>query len=1353
MINCSTNLYFLKSGNELEKDIHDAIDETIKLIFEHNSTPKSITPSQVTNKNNTQLVFYKFFHNHRQTNHVEFNEDWCKSLFKISNEAQKDYTGQNTIAALLSGFKDQGIPSKALYKSSKSVYRLFFYILWARGAVLLPFYYKPPKARDNEKNKWIEIGLPIYPETLRLVRNIHFQDGKHEDFRKHLDTGLTFVKDYGYNCIIASTCYSIEDIELDDIPPFKEFYSKLVKTNDLYSNKIRSLPFLALLTGYLSYASTRCNFKINELENVCISKPTVKTSDDFFGLEVDDLEFKFEANLTNKLKFILKGDALGFAVEDSLVNTFNDLLRRHLNKNISFGVNDSIDYQHPRTIFIQIFKTVKNLTKNDLVYLYELLEHDYLSKKDILPYLFDNTDQELWTIDYSDHFKSGLKFFFIELHSASAILLPMSFVIPEKLDKNYIENRCPEILKIILNYKNHFKPEDLVGHDNIHILYRAIISSNWRNIEDITLSDAYEYQNMYQQNKTNSPNKLKLDLLDLLILLNKYASTRCNYTLNELSQGLSDLSPGSLLNDKELNKTKNITGKKWILLAKQYLKSREDRGFKSNKEAKAAIGKLIQHICVDLPRDLGEENEFIPTVPNQFKRSHVSGNWRIKGLKEKIEKNVSNQTFNNHLRVISAFFDWILIEFEDSDTDVAGFLNPFSPLDVKITSARKGTNKKAFPRRQFSHVHSFISAICEFYWYLITEDKFVSGAPSSRKIYDTQKIGYVPIVLIAGKLHPIYFIPASLTTEITSMRNGDIYTYPTFQALFEPLIALETGLRHIHIRWLDRDKFDVSLINSSNNYISQLHVYYCDSGESASIEVGTDKVKTEPWNPHVSSRVINLLRRIKAFQYTLDIKVPRLWYDGHEGSIHGKISSLFCSMDATETVTSVISETVCRNQYKRLLCFYDLFIQLSGLDVPLLGVTSVKALKEIHAARTKASEILIKKTNFNEQDFRKMVSEIGTKSAFYYNGQYKTDFKPHGTRASVASEKIKVLPPHAIQEFITGHESNALLSYYIQVDTDWLNEISEYNDEIFLSDTHLQKTRNNNLSEAQKAKTNKKLKKIVEQDPTLLSTNFGAVSFTAETSKNNFESGLKTIAITPVSNLACMPTHICPYGGMCPDEIKLDMGEYKCGQCYFSVKTVDNIPRILAHMRKLNDQLNEKENSIVEADKAGADVEALELMENEKIQIGNELSAWTYTHAILEDNLTQLKDKYSKNPKEFLIARPDILMKSFIKGEVEDNSVNALLLRIQDANAFQEYFTPQLKAQITQLRNKILIKHKHFDQLLQQPDGFDLLDEFRGLLRALTETQGISLSEAAKRLSEPLGQSNAPLKMLEVLNG
>lgn len=1365
MINCSTELHFLKSGLELEEAIHDAIDETIRLIFEHSKAPKNITPSQVTSHTNTSLNFYKYFHDHRHLSRVEFNESWCRSLFDISLEGQKDFTGFNTMTVLLPTFEDGVKLTKTSYKASKLAYRLFFYILWAQGAVLLPFDYRPPRTWDAARKRWVELGLSIYPETLRLVRNIHFKDQRYEDFSKHINDKDTFVRDYGYQCLIVTDWYSIEDIKIDDVTEFKTFYQKLRAQNEKYNHKIISLPFSTILTGFLSYAPDRCNFNIIDIKNSEI----VKKESEFNKQTGKEIEcgITFEANLTSKLKPMLTGDALALAVSTTLNRTYDVLLSRHYHKKVALSTYPDRDYKTTRLAFIYIFEEVKDLSFNDLIYLYELIDHDYISSEDIARIVRESKALAFWKIEFSHEFKYALKVFFLNLYSAKAILLPMSFVPANVRDVDYSEEHYPELLKLFLNHKKYFNPED---YDNVsapNLLYKAIIASNWHNVKDIHLQDAFEFQRMHQHRKQIGHTTFNLELMGLLLLVYQYTPEQCNYTPDKLDIALTDSTAGKLLREETKNKTSNQAGEKWVKLAQQYLAERKAQGYKKNGGKKAAIAKLIQYICVDLPRELGVDNELIPKTPSKFTRVHFSGNWAIPGLKEKLSGKLSNGGFNTHLRDLSDFFEWFLIEYEDSDPDITGFVNPISALDFKITSARKGTNKLAFPRKQFAHIHSFIFAICEFYWYLIKEEKFINGASASRHVYDTQEVGYVPIVLIEGKLKPIYFIPANLTNEITSTRKGKLYPYPSFQTLFEPLIALETGLRHLHIRWLDREKFDVGIMGQSRNaYISELHVHYHNAGESGSIEVGTDKVKTEPWNPHVSSRVINLLRRLKAFQDTLDVDVPSLWYDNHEGSIHGKIKSIFCTMDAKETMPSVFSDGVCRSQYKRLLCFYDLFIQLSKLDVPLLGVTSTKAMNEIDKAVKQAPKELAaelaedpvlatamdENTELREQALIKHASRIGTKSAFYFNGQYKTYFKPHGTRSSVASEKIKILPPRAIQEFITGHESHAVLSYYIQVDLDWLKEIGEYNDSILLSDTHLKKTGNDNLTKSQLEKINEKLKRIVEQDPTLLGSNFGAVAFTVETSKGKYESGLKTIAITPVSNVAYMPTHMCPFLGKCPDEIKSEFGEYKCGQCYYSVKTVDHIPRILAHMRKLSDEQEEKINSIVEADKAGADVEALDLMENEKIQISDELAAWGYTHEILEANRAQLKDKYAKNPKAFLVARPDMLMKHFIKGEVEDNPINALLLRIQDANEFQEYFTPQLKAQITLLRNKILIKHKQFDQLLQQPDGFDLLDEFRGLLRVFVETQGISLSEAAKRLSEPLKSSIGNIQLLEMLN-
>jgi hypothetical protein len=1355
MINCTTDLQFLKSGSELKTSIHEAIDETIEVIFEHHNLSQHIPPTQITSKTNHVFNFYKYFHNHRLSNAVDFDNNWCISLFDISLEEQKDYNNLGTLALLLPASDESETLTKTMYRKVKSSLRLFFYILWAKRAVLLPFDYKPPKARDNAAKNWVEIGLKIYPETLRLVRNLHFKDKDHENFSKHLDSGESFVKDFGYQCLITSTWYSIEDVDLNDVPVFKEFYSELRKNNNAYASKIKSLPFSSILKGYLSYAPERCNFKLQDLSKIELERTnTINQELDEFSL-IGNKALQFNVNLTNKLKLLLTGDALNSAIISSIKNTFNVILSRHYNKAVRMSTHGNLrDYKTTRLAFLYVFDDIQTLNMNDLVYLYELLGHDYVAQQDISRFLSKDKDIEFWKLEYSDNFKSSLKVLFIELFNAGAVLLPMEFEPSNTIGTDYSKDRYPELLNVLWNYKEHFSAKDTSNIQHVGVLYRAIIASSWRNVEDINLIDALEYQRMFQHKKDANQTKLTLALSDLLKLVYIYAPNRCNYTPDKLHLALSDTPSASLLKKIEQDKLDNQTGGKWVELAKQYLNEKAVTGYKSIRNLRGILGKFINHICIALPRELGQESELIPNVPNQFKRKHFVGDWKVSGYKEQLRKSLSDENFNTHLRETSAFFNWVLLN--DDDPDIAGFVNPISYLDYVLSPRRKGTDKLAFPRRQFAHVHSFTSAVCEFYWYLIRENKIVSGGANSQHCYDTQDVGYVPIVLMNGKFEPIYFVPGSLTHEVTSMKNGIQYKYPTFQTLFENLIALETGLRHIHIRWLDRDKFDVSqkaTTSGKQQYIAELHIHYAAANESNEIEVGTDKVKTVPWNPYVSSRVLNLLRRLKAFQDTLDIEVPELWYDQHEGSIHGKIKSLFCSMDATVETPEVIKEDPCRNQYKRLLYFYDLFVQLSGLDTPLLGVTSDKAISKIEEARKLVRRTQENDPELSERELTVLLWKYSITAAFYFKGKYQTNFKPHGTRSSVASEKIKVLPPQAIQDHITGHESRAVLSYYIQADPDWLKEIGEYNESLLLSDEHLKKTTNKNLTEKQKARITENLKKVIEQDPTLLGCDFGAVSFSVENNSDNVVGGLKTIVSTPVSNCAFMPTHICPFGGICPKEIKEEFGELQCGQCYFSVKTIDHIPRILAHIRKLNDLKNEKEKHIVQSQEAGADTEALEVMEQEKYKLANELAAWTDTYELLERNRASLQEKCEAGAKEFFVAKPDILMEYLTKGEVSDNAVNALLLRIEDANAFQEYFTPQLKAQITQIRNKILINQKQFDQLLKQPDGFELIDEFRGVLRAFTEAHNISLEDATKLLSEPLKTQEQSLKLLEVING
>lgn len=1363
MFNNTIDLMFLKKGDALKAVIHQSLDDTFQAILDHHGLTKHLRPSQITSKTNGIFTLYKYFHNHRNSA-LQFDEVWCNSLFKISREGYDRFDLLDSIESLVSTDLQSPI-SKTEYKTIRSSLRLFFYIMWRNQCLLLPFDYKPPKSRSASNREWVELGLAIMPETLQLILNTFVKNPTIGNLENHYKASLNTLKSYGYRCLIATTWYSLEDINIDEIIEFKSFYSSLRDQNSDYANISITLPFNDLLKAFYSYAPDRCNFELADLERLVVNEKKTNTS-----LNTLQGAFRFKANLTETLLLLKKGDDLNYAILEAYRNTKIAITSRVYQRDMSYEYEKVKDYSSTHYAFIKVFHRGITPKIETIFHLYELLSHDYISKLDLKDYLNDEANSSDWNEHYSVNFKSGLRTFFIELYNSGAILLPLTFDLTLGTAYSYSSKRFSDLLRII--WELDALPQEILSQiSSPKFLHKVVLACNWRRVEDISYHDALEYQSLYQSRSISSRNNVRLPLLEFLELLLLLAPDRCQFALDELSEVLSDSSATALLKKTSSFNASQDPGSRWKYLINMYLEERRVKGY-VNRLQQGALGKLLQYISVDLPREFGTTSDLIPKTPNEFKRHHLVGNAFIShSLKDKLKLTLSNQGINTNLRAISTFFDWLLDTHYDEE-DISHFKNPIVDLDYVNAPRRKRTDKEAFLGSQFSYIHSFFSSICEFYWYLITNSLFIEGASNRRFLYDTQEIGYVPLVMIDGSFYPIYFVPANLTGEVIMGKGEQTKSYPQFQTIFENLVALETGLRHIHIRWLDRDKFDVNTGRTSKNYLGELLVNYALVNESDSIEVGSDKVKMIPWQPYVSSRVLNLLRRLRAFQDAIGVEIPSLWYNGHQGSPHGKIRSLFSTLDATKATPNVISEGSVTNQYRRMLFFFDLFIQLSEIaEIDLLGETPQKSLECIEAAREEVSEAVLKELedkqesqcasalaldfeSYKEENKHQNLARIwgaGLKGAFYYCGKYETAFTPHGTRSSVASDRIKVLPPEAIKEFITGHESVAVLSYYIQVDPDYLKDVTDLNELMMLSSILSSRDDFKKSAGTNFTARREQVKKVIERDPSLLVKNYGAMSFTTEGVGDRIKGGIQILHATPVSNLAIMPTHICPFAGKCPDDIKQDVGEMQCGQCYYSIKTVDNIPRILAHIRKLFDEMVEKRESIREAKEAGAEKPALQMMDTEVVMISRELAAWIYTYQILEDNLRELKDREAHAPHEFFVAKPDILMQHHTEGKIENNEVSQLLLRVQDAQSFKEYFTPQLKGKLSKIRKKILIKEKQFEMLLNEPTGYDLLDEFRGMLRAYTETKGISLTEATRQLSEPL-QVRPKANLLEVIN-
>ena len=398
----------------------------------------------------------------------------------------------------------------------------------------------------------------------------------------------------------------------------------------------------------------------------------------------------------------------------------------------------------------------------------------------------------------------------------------------------------------------------------------------------------------------------------------------------------------------------------------------------------------------------------------------------------------------------------------------------------------------------------------------------------------------------------------------------------------------------------------------------------------------------------------------------------------------------------------------------------------------------------------------LSRADLNEQEKKEAIGTLEKmliKDAFYFSGHYESDYTPHGTRSSVISEKIKVLPPWVVGEFISGHESLAVLHHYVQLDKDDIKEVLENQSRYINGDKSILLDDPNNVTKRNAAELNEKLKRVVEVDPNLVIQKFGGFSFSESSSQNEIKSGVNLIRNTPTSHFAFMSTHICPFNGQCPSDVISDFGKNKCGPCYYSVKTIDHIPRILAEARKLHADIKDYEFQIsrISSDE-DCDQSSIDKLDREKREIAFELAAWVHSYKVLKIKREELKRKTEEGTGDaYIVPKPFMLHDNFIAIQEKQSEATEFLLRMQDADMFQEYFTPSLRVEILSIRNKILINQQKFDQLISNSDVFSLTDELRGLIRDVAEKEGVTPMKVIEDLRTPLNELKMnKINLLEV---
>ena len=324
--------------------------------------------------------------------------------------------------------------------------------------------------------------------------------------------------------------------------------------------------------------------------------------------------------------------------------------------------------------------------------------------------------------------------------------------------------------------------------------------------------------------------------------------------------------------------------------------------------------------------------------------------------------------------------------------------------------------------------------------------------------------------------------------------------------------------------------------------------------------------------------------------------------------------------------------------------------------------------------------------------------------------------------------------------------------YYAKVDPAYLKSVAQYQK---LSVEHGWLVDRPAMSNIKAEDVASKLQQAFRRDKEKSLIDFGAISFDRET-KDDVVSGVRETRQRPIDSLAFMPTHICPFGNRCPADVIKDLGaipgiSMPCGGCYYSVKTVDHLPRIYGHIRVLTDECSELEAYIAESKRNGASPESLVPKANRRKFLAAEIISWSVTAHCLEQMHNEIKTRES-----FLVEKPEIVSEHLERLELKKDSLSNLIARTAEAKSHAEYFTPQLDKQVKVARNKLLAFTGDFNRMLQEaPTGFTLIDEFRGLIRSTCEVLGLSLHDLNDAMSKPMAleRPTAILKLISSPRG
>lgn len=691
---------------------------------------------------------------------------------------------------------------------------------------------------------------------------------------------------------------------------------------------------------------------------------------------------------------------------------------------------------------------------------------------------------------------------------------------------------------------------------------------------------------------------------------------------------------------------------------------------------------------------------------------------------------------NNHyalLLQLEGFFSFIE-RYSDELPGCKGFTQPLAPHDYPRTSRSRSSNKSPIPRRLFGVCLDYYEALLAHHTAVLdavlarhisdSDMKLIEGNGNIIDTFATSHIvGFVPILLTPTKTIPLQFIPNVLDMHRRPVRGGRTLNLPHPHALHQNLVALHTGIRHNHIQWLDKDKFD-SLVTDADREFSTLFV-------------NTDKQKTEPWAPYVNYRVIELLR---AQRHWCDlIENPKFdqerFYNDNPRTKWPAFRPLFAYTNEGRPHSDELYSDV----WKSVLC------GLQGLMSELAEFGEGAKFIQLLPPTSKPHDSELS----NRHDATIKTGECCLLRVF-------TESTPHSARVAVVTQYITFLPTDLIGKYITG-QTPATVAYYVHLDPEVLESQQVHqasqmrNAALRAAFEPVVNKRGDSAAFIHADEVNSNLARSMQVnfEETVIAHGGMCITFSERT-----KHGLDVLRETACADIAFNKTEICPYGNNCPSDVVKDLkGLRRCSLCAYAVRFIDHLPAVMVKKRQIADAVDALEGLLsIDTNTLYAKYTPgeLDLLEEDRARLCEDLTGWILNEEALEIMRQRLAS--GQDDRQWTVQRPEIIERDLRRVSVQTSESEYLLARLGECIAFPMLESPQVRARFDVMRRELLARSGNIREAFSST-AVDPALECAGMLRTIIESQGYTLSQIAALLDGSAWRELLPDTQLRLLSG